>query len=389
MAHYLDDLPAFVEAIAGIKESILTNIVLLGQIPAPTFKEKQRAAAFLERLAEFQVDECTFDGYRNPIGIIRGESKSKPPIFVVAHLDTIFSRDIDHNFSVHHNTVSGPGVTDNSVSVGVLATLPEIFRRLNLRFQSDIVLAGVIQSMGRGNLRGIRHLLKTWSTPIRGAVVVEGTELGRLNYYADGMIRCEITCRVLSQNRTARPFKANAILVLNEVINQLLQLRLPQRPRARVIIGKIEGGFKHGLIAYNATLGFEIQSDSDRMVRQIFNNIQDIVDGIGHEHQVALTLNTISNIKASRLPYRHPLVKSTVAVMKALNLKPLSEPSESELSIFLSRRIPAVTVGLTQGQNFHREDASMEIAPLFTGIAQVVGIIRAIDSGVCDDEKLA
>jgi acetylornithine deacetylase/succinyl-diaminopimelate desuccinylase-like protein len=389
MTPYLEELPASVETIAALKECILTNIVLLGQIPAPTFKEKQRATAFLERLAEFQVDECTFDGYRNPIGIIRGESRSKPPIFIVAHLDTFFPVDVDHNFSVERNTITGPGVSDNSASVGVLAAMPEIFRRLNLRFQSDIVLAGVIQSLGWGNLRGVRHLLKTWSTPIRGAVVVESTELGRLNYVADGMIRCEITCRVAPENPAAQRFRPNAILVLNEVINQLLQLRLPQRPRARVIIGKIAGGFKHGVIAYNATLGFEIQSDVDRMVRQVFDDIQDIVDGIVHEHQVDLTLKTISNIKASRLPYRHPLVKSTVAVMKALNLKPISEPSESELSIFLSRRIPAVTVGLTHGRNFHREDATIEIAPLFTGIAQVVGIIRAIDSGVCDDEKLA
>lgn len=389
MTRYLEELPASVETIAALKDSILANIVLLGQIPAPTFKEKQRAAAFLERLAEFQVDECTFDGYRNPIGIIRGASRSKPPIFVVAHLDTLFPGDIDHNFSVERDTISGPGVTDNSVSVGVLAAMPEIFRRLSLRFQSDIVLAGVIQSLGRGNLRGVRHLLKTWPTPIRGAVVVEGTELGRLNYSADGMIRCDVNCRVAPENRPEQHFKPNAILVLNEVINQLLQLRLPQRPRARVIIGKIEGGLQHGLIAYSATLGFEIQSGADRMVRQVFDDIQDIVDGIGHEYQVDLTLNTIGNIKASRLPYRHPLVKSTVAVMKALNLKPFSEPSESELSIFLSRRIPAVTVALTHGQNFHREEAAIEIAPLFTGIAQVIGIIRAIDSGVCDDEKLA
>ena len=88
MTRYLEELPASVETIAALKECILANIVLLGQIPAPTFKEKQRAAVFLERLAEFQVDECTFDGYRNPIGIIRGASRNKPPIFIVAHLDT-------------------------------------------------------------------------------------------------------------------------------------------------------------------------------------------------------------------------------------------------------------------------------------------------------------
>ena len=95
MEKYIDKLPSFVEAIKSMKETIIANIVFIGQIPAPTFKEKRRTNLFMERLAEFQVDECTTDGYRNPIGIIRGISPSKPPVFVVAHVDTIIEKDID------------------------------------------------------------------------------------------------------------------------------------------------------------------------------------------------------------------------------------------------------------------------------------------------------
>jgi len=384
MDQYLDKLPDFVEKIKSIKETIIANTVLIGQIPAPTFKEKRRTTVFMERLAEFQVDECSTDGYRNPIGIIRGTSKIKPPIFVVAHLDTIFKRDVDHYYSIAENSITGPAIMDNSLGVGVLASLPEIFRKLDLRFESDIVLAGVIQSLGKGNLRGIRHLLKTWATPIRGAVCIEGAELGRLSYYADGMIRCEIDCNISTANGWEHKFKPNAILIINEVINQILGLRLPQKPRSRVIIGKTSGGFKHGTIAYDAKLGFEIQSKSDRMGKAIFNDIQDIVEGISHENEVELKLKTLSNIRASSLKYNNPLVKSAVRVMKKLDLEPVSEPSESELSIFLSRKIPAVTLGITRGDNYHLENATVEIEPIFKGIAQIIGVLLAIDSGVCD-----
>ena len=339
----------------------------------------------MERLAEFQVDECTTDGYRNPIGIIKGTSESKPPIFVVAHLDTIFDKDVDHYYSIQENTIMGAGIIDNSVGVGVLASLPEIIRRLGLRFESDIVLAGVIQSLGKGNLRGIRHLLKTWTTPIRGAVCIEGAELGRLNYYADGMIRCEIDCNISPVGGFKHKFKPNAILIINEVINQIMQLRLPQKPRSRVIIGKTSGGFKHGMIAYDASLGLEIQSNSDKMVKSIFNSIKDIVEGTSHEYEVDLKLNTLSNIHAAKLQFNHPLVKSAVNVMKKLDLTPVSGPSESELSIFLSRNIPSITLGITRGENHHQQNARVEIEPIFTGIAQIIGVIMAIDNGVCDE----
>ncbi|HSQ83594.1 MAG TPA: M28 family peptidase, partial [Desulfobacterales bacterium] len=370
MDNFIDKLPGFVDTIKSFQETIITNIVLIGQVPAPTFKEKKRTSVFMERLAEFQVDECTTDGYRNPIGIIKGTSESKPPIFVVAHLDTIFSKDIDHYYSIQENSITGAGIMDNSIGVGVLVSLPEILRKLGLRFESDIVLAGVIQSLGKGNLRGIRHLLKTWATPIRGAVCIEGAELGRLNYYADGMIRCEVECNISPLDGWEHKFKPNAILVLNEVINQLMKLRLPQQPRSRVIVGKTSGGVKHGTIAHNATLGFEIQSNSDKMVKSIFNNIKDIIEGTSHEYEVDLQLKTLSNIHAARLKFNHPLVKSSVAVMKKLDITPVSGPSESELSIFLSRKIPAVTLGITQGENYHQQNASVAIEPIPKGIAQ-------------------
>ncbi|MBL0714622.1 MAG: M20/M25/M40 family metallo-hydrolase [Desulfosarcina sp.] len=385
MRSYLDQLDTCSRKLREIKETIIANIVFLGQIPAPTFHEKRLSIKFLDRLVESEVDECTTDGYQNPIGIIRGRDSSRDPIIVVAHLDTSFGKDVDHNFTITENMIQGPGVLDNSVGVGMIASLPMIFKYLDLRFTSDIILAGVIQSLGKGNLRGIRHLVKTWPSKIRAAVCIEGVELGRLNYYSDGMIRCEITCNIHTQKGVEYRFKPNAILVLHEVINQILKIRLPQKPRSRVIIGKIKGGHKHGVIAYDATLGLEIQSDADRMVKSLFNDIKDIVTGISHEFGVEIKLNTISNISAARLKYNHPLVKAAGEVMRRLDLPIVGDPSESELSIFLSKKIAAVTLGLTQGDNYHQPNSRMEIEPMFKGIAQVIGTIQAIDSGVCDE----
>lgn len=385
MPIYLENLTGYVEAIRNIRETIIANIVFLGQIPAPTFHEKRRAIKFMDRLLENDVDECTTDGYQNPIGIIRGKKSELPPIVIVAHLDTTFPEDIDHNFTISETTIRGPGVLDNAAGVGVLASLPAIFRQLDLTFHSDIIIAGVIQSLGRGNQRGMRHLVKTWPTPIRGAICVEGVELGRLSYYSEGMIRCDITCHITAEKGIEYRFKPNAILVLHELINQIMAIRLPQKPRSRIIIGKIQGGLKHGMIALDAILGLEIQSDSVKMVKTIFEDIKDMVTGISHEFGVRMKLETISTVDASRLRYNHPLVKAAGQVMQVLGIDTMGEPSESELSILLSKKIPAVTLSLTHGENYHQPESQMEIEPMFTGIAQVIGVLQAIDSGVCDE----
>lgn len=389
MDKFLTQLPGLVDEIKSLKEIIITNIVLIGQTPAPTFKEKKRSKIFRERLAEFQVDEVTTDGYRNPIGIVRGADSSKPPIFVLAHLDTFYEGDQILNYTIKENTITGAGILDNSIGVGVIASLPLIFKKLDLQFESDIVLAGTIQSIGKGNLRGVRHLLKTWPTPIRGGICVEGIELGRLNYYSDGMIRGEIACSISDERNLLKDYTPNAIIILNEVINEIMNLKTSQRPRSRIVIGKMTGGANHGKIAPEANLGFEIRSDSYKIVKKLYGEIRDVVEGMSHENEVDLNIKTISNLRASRLKYNHPLVKHSAAVIEALGIKPVSRPTESALSIFLSHKIPAVTLGITYGENRYFENATMEIEPMYQGIAQIIGVLKAIDSGVCDEQQLA
>jgi tripeptide aminopeptidase len=390
MEKFLSQLTSIVDEIKSLREIIITNIVLIGQTAAPTFKEKKRSKLFQERLAEFNVDEITTDGYRNPIGIIRGTDASKPPIFILAHLDTFFESDQHLNYTVKENTITGGGILDNSVGVGVIASLPAIFKKLDLQFESDIVLAGTIQSIGKGNLRGVRHLLKTWPTPIRGGICVEGIELGRLNYYSDGMIRAEIECHISEERYLQQSdYKPNAIIILNEVINEIMNLKMSQRPRSRIVLGKISGGANHGKIAPDANLGFEIRSDSYKAVKKMYAEIRDIVEGISHENEVTMNLKTISNLKASRLKYNHPLVKSAAAVLEALGIVPVSKPTESSLAIFLAHKIPAITLGITYGENRYLENATMEIEPMYKGISQIIGVLKAIDAGVCDEQQLA
>ncbi len=384
MEKYLDLLPTFVNRIRKLREIIISNIVLLGEIPAPTFHEAKRAAFLAERMADFQVDDCIVDDYGNPVGVIRGAAAERRAIFVIAHLDTFAEQEGELHYEVSDSIISGLGVSDNSAAVGVLASLPEIFRRLGLSFESDIVLVAPCESLGAGNLKGIRQLLKTWPSPIRGAICLESVELGRINYYSDGMIRGEIACSIASEKQSNRHHTPNAILVINEVINAILGLRLPQKPRTQIVIGKIAGGFNHGKIAYDAAIGFEIRSDDDAMVKALYQDIREIVDGINKAFAVELKLRRISSLYATRMPYNHPLVTCASRILARLGVAAVSEPSETALSILLQKRIPAITLGLTRGDNYHQEGAMIEIEPIFKGIAQIPALTMAIDNGVCD-----
>lgn len=391
------DQSRFLDEVKTLRDLLITNIVLIGQVPSlpvpPSTSDSDmpdqplRAKAFSERLVEMGVDECTADAEGNPIGIIKGSDPAKPPIVLAAHLDTVFPVPEDGYCSVSSGALSGPGLLDNSLSVGVLLSIPQIISRLGLSFESDIVIAAFNESLGRANLKGARTFVREWNRPIRAAVCLEGGELGRLNYYSDAMTRLEIRCSVSDEESWDVKRGVNTILVLNEIINRIMEIRLPQRPETRVVVGSIKGGLKFGSLPLNSRLWLEIHSTADAEVDRVYHLISDIATSVGCEQRVSVELDKVSSVNASNLGYGHPLVKASRAILDDLQIEPLISSSESELSVFLSAGIPAVTVGLAYGTNYHMENASMETESLFSGLAQLFALMVRIDEGVCDGQR--
>ena len=72
--------------------------------------------------------------------------------------------------------------------------------------------------------------------------------------------------------------------------------------------------------------------------------------------------------------------------MRELEVEPDQGHSPSELSQLITRRIPAVTLGITRGARGRRKERDyVLIDPILAGVAQVVGTVLAIDKGACDE----
>ena len=394
----LTHLPQILEVISSLKEVIISNIIMVGQeaVELQVIKDDDvaiinrspRASMFSDRIGALaMVDECTTDRDGNPVALIKGTDSSQNPILICAHLDSSIRDPDDASLQVTHTSIQGPGIADNSVSVGVLLSLPEILALLSIHLESDLYIVGLSQSLGKMNLISARQFLSNWNKSCRGTIILESVEIGRLNYYSQGMVRAEITCQIPAVTGWEHKGETNAIIIFNEVINKIMAIQLPQRPKTRINIGRLEAGLKFGDTALTGTMGFEVVSDSLEMVESVYQQIQDIIENLSYESQVEMIMDKQSNVGAYSLGYNHPLVKAAVSVMEELNIKPKISHSESELAIFLSKHIPAIAVGLTHGENVHKENASVEIEPMFKGIAQIIGVLLAIDSGVCDERK--
>jgi tripeptide aminopeptidase len=380
----LKSMPEVSSQLKDLREIILANLIMIGETPAPSFKEERRIKLLLDRFTESGLN-ASADEAGNGIGILEGLNGDRN-ILIVAHADTIYGEKVDHSFTITPDEVIGPGVADDSLGVAVLASLPTILDRLNITLKSNLILMAGTKSLGRGNLEGLRFFLSNSKVPIHYGLCVEGVKLGRLSHKSIGMIRGDITCAIPEQYDWSRFGTSSAILTLNEVINKINDIRLPKRPKASIVMGSIEGGGTYGNVATQAKLKFEIRSESAELSREIGDRIEEIVLELSSVHGENVSLDMFAKREPGGIPFSHPLVRCTRQIIQGIGIEPRLAPSVSELAAFIDHNIPALTLGVTAGDHLNELNESVEIEPIFKGIAQIIATIQAIDGGCCEQD---
>jgi len=381
-----DKVCEFPEALLPMRERLLANLVMTAQIPAPTGEESQRVRFLVDRFAEAGLSDAAADEFGNAVGRLNGKRGNRT-ILLVSHLDTIFPLNRDHNVAVQADRVIGPGVGDNALGAAIVSLMPTILEHLQIKLDGDLLLLGSTSSLGRGNHTGIRFFLDHLPDRVDYGICVEGMQLGRVNFFSVGTARADITCAVRPLPEPSRSYGSeSALVVLNHIINRILGISTPSRPYTVIKMGKMRAGVSYDVEPDHAELGMEIVSHSDEMIEQICHEIDDIVSEMAARHAVDARLDVFFCTRAGGIPFAHPLVKSVLEVMEQLGIEPDQGHSPSELSELITRNIPAVTLGITRGiQGRRKQPDFVKIDPILTGVAQLVGVILAIDEGACDE----
>jgi len=380
----LDAVAGYRDRLQGLREIILANTVMCGEIASPTFGEEALIRFVCDRFTEGKLLNISVDESGSASALLPGTSGERT-ILVAAHADKIWDATVDHTVTVRPESATGPGIGDNSLGIAALLSLPDILETLGLQFESNIILLAATRSLGRGDLEGFRFFLENGKMPIDAAVCLEGMQLGRLSYSCLGMVRGEVTVRTSEQRDWKDWGSSGAIVGINHVIDGLLAIELPEKPRTSIILGSVRAGSAFNVPPTKATLRFEVRSEEPGMVSRVRGQIEDIVAQVNAENNVDARLSILAHRKPGGIPFTHPLVKATRAIMENLDVKPTIAPSTSELSALVEKHIPSLTLGITTGDNKHELDETIQIAPIFTGLAQLIGVLQAIDGGVCND----
>ena len=392
-----DAVQAAGAAYAGRLEQLINLCIAVQQIPAPTGAETERAAWVESRMRAIGLADVARDELGNVYGRVRGPSpQAQPALLVSAHTDTVFPPETDLRLRrLNNGLIRGPGIGDNSTGVAGLLTLAETLMQLAAP-PVDIWLVANSMEEGVGDLRGMRQVVDRLDSEADGAmrradpshnrrgalgavIVLEGMGLGRIVHQALGVRRYRTSAAAPGGHSWGDFGAASAVHGLVSLADEMLRLQLPQTPRTAFNIGRIGGGTSVNTIAQEAWMELDLRSELPQTLLWLDGQIGKIVESHVHAHRAlgdGLTLchEQIGNRPAGALPFQHPLVQAASTILQEIGVKERSDAriSSTDANVPLSRNIPAVCVGLTDGGDAHRLSEWIDPLPLVKGMQQLL-----------------
>jgi tripeptide aminopeptidase len=373
--------PEVAAAVAGFPYSqadLVARSVTIQQIPAPTGCEAARARWVEAEMRRIGLERVARDEVDNVYGFLPGHSAG-PALLVSAHTDTVFAAATDLTVRAEpvQGRLYGPGIGDNSAGVAALLVLAETLGRLPPP-PAPIWFVANSGEEGLGDLRGMRRAVDRLESELGACIVIEGMGLGRIVHRGLGSRRYRIHVEAPGGHSWSDFGSASALHVLVQMAAELSLMVVPQVPRTTFNIGRLEGGTSVNTIAQQAWLELDLRSEDPGALNGLVVQALEIVEKYKSlrwtRHGVRVTATTIGDRPAGDLPTAHPLVRAAQAALMTIGYRDRADLriSSTDANIPLSRGIPAVCVGVTDGGNAHRLQEWILTDPLVPGMAHLL-----------------
>jgi len=361
-----------------LAKDTLDLAVRIQQIPAPTFSEAARAAFVCDRFRELGLVDLEIDELSNVYARLPSADPDKqPPLVVSAHLDTVFPETTPLDVIRENGRISGPGIGDNSLAVAGLVGLARMVLEIPEPLPGDLWLVANAGEEGLGNLCGMRRVVDRFGKVPAAYVVLEGTALGHVYHRGLSVRRFEISVRTAGGHSWGHFGRPSAIHILAKIIAQLTELDLPSEPRSSYNAGPISGGTTVNTIAAEAAVQLDLRSESEDYVEILVGNVAAIVEEFRSE-EVQVDLAPIGNRPGGEVSADHPLVKLAMRSLEDLGIAPTLKIGSTDANVPLSRGLPAICIGLTEGGGGHTVSEYILTDPLKQGLNHVFNVILGV-----------
>jgi len=244
-----------------------------------------------------------------------------------------------------------------------------------LALQHDIWFVANVGEEGLGDLRGMRAVNQRFGNDVIAYLILEGLALGHVYHRAIGVRRYRISVKTAGGHSWSDYGQPSAVHELASLITQLTAIRLPREPRTTMNIGTISGGTGINVLASDAKCELDLRSEDSKILNDLVNQVEEL---FVHANRagVSVSVEVIGERPAGEILADHPLVKLALSCTREQKVEAVLTAGSTDANIPLSLGIPAVVMGITTGGAAHTTNEYINLAPIKSGMASIIGFVE-------------
>lgn len=343
-------------AIAADYDPIVSDAVMLTEIPAPTFAEGPRGQVLAALFRVAGLSDVNIDAVGNVTGLRKGTDKAGGVVAVVAHLDTVFDKDVPIKVRRDGDRLYAPGIGDDSFALSVLAGYARALNAAGARTRSDILFVGSVGEEGLGNLLGIRSLLQgsDYEGRIDSVIVIEPAAPGQMITTGVGSIRYKVTFNAPGGHSFSDFGLVNPAYAMGRAMADFGSVKVDPATRTTYSIGLLSGGTSVNSIPASVAMSVDMRSDDPAALETIDAEFRAIVKRAAAQENatrstekgpVQAEMTVIGRRPAGHTPHDSALVRRVVAAMTTGGLTPRFDAHGTDANMPMSMGIPAIVIG--------------------------------------------
>lgn len=377
------------EFIRSIEPETIEEQIKTAEIPAPTFKEGNRAKYYKQRFTELGLSNVRIDAVGNVIGERSGTDPSQT-LVIAAHLDTVFPEGTDVKVRRNGNILTGPGIGDDARGLAVILAIVRALNEARIETKGNMIFVADVGEEGLGNLNGVGHIVKE---ELKGKIThfigLDASGYDIVNREI-GSNRYRVTFRGPGGHSYFEFGRPSAIHALGRAIDKIAKLTVLKDPRTTYNVGKIEGGTTVNSIAQTASMEVDLRSISAGELEKLDANFKKAVQRSLEEENSSKTDAARLTVEIQMIGQRPvglqaadaPIVQAILAADKALGITPNLTASSTDSGMPMRFGIPAVTIGSggkwqgmhSVGEIFDSTDSYLGTQRVLTAILAIIGM---------------
>ncbi|HCM26106.1 MAG TPA: hypothetical protein DIC34_06095 [Treponema sp.] len=364
---------------------IISDGVLLNQIPSPSDAEKLRMEFIMQRLRDFGLSNIIIDELGNVAVLFPAFGTKRDFLLVTADVGDSDYTPLESSVRLTEDRASGQGFGETSLGAAALLVFAEFAQATSFHLDKNLLLLFTKSLSVDENYEAYRRFLDAWAGQISHGIVVRGTGLGTVESRQVGAYRLSLTvktpeCELLSTGSTV-----SAASVLGSIAFQVGGVSADAKQSAVVNVARMEAGIGYGHWTSEGSMDVEILSEDERILEAITNIVRGTIERAGAG--ASLDLRTRSRHSVGDSVRNAPLTDALRASLAFIKEKPEIGIISEKVALLNDHGIPAVAVGITKGKKTFEEDY-VELEPLESGFRQLLFLVERT-AGIVPGKEIA